>query len=217
MRSAPSIASSDTRSLPRCPARWPRLILWPAAPPLSTSHLSMPCRGRSRGLLDSTIPSPARRAMLCISSWRAALRSDPPRCDVPALSGSRRDLQSRLSRVAGSLSARSGADDQDLGAWRYQHAGLGQAPSNARSSKPQPARFTVSPHVHPQRPIGATSTPSARVPATTRASAPQRRCSSTTAVSINLARSRSLVFSTPTDHECTRMTAAWSPTSLCRP
>ena len=54
-----------------------------------------------------------------------------------------------------------------------------------------------------------------RVPATTRASAARRRCSSTT-TGRTTSTSGWRASSTPTGHACSRTTAAWSPTSSCR-
>ena len=65
------------------------------------------------------------------------------------------------------------------------------------------------------RTIGATSIRSARAPATTRASAAPRRCSSTTGASTTC-RSRWRASSTPTARACTRTTGAWCRTSSCR-
>ena len=64
---------------------------------------------------------------------------------------------------------------------RDQHAGHGQAHAGARSCRPRPAKSTATPRcIRSRRATGATSIRSARAPATTRASAPPRRCSSTT-------------------------------------
>ncbi len=72
------------------------------------------------------------------------------------------------------------------------------------------------PKIHPQpRPTGATSTRSASAPATTRASAAPRRCSSTTTGRTRCA-SRWRASSTPTARGCTRTMAAWCPTSWSR-
>ena len=65
------------------------------------------------------------------------------------------------------------------------------------------------------RTTGATSIRSARAPATTRASAAPRRCSSTTAASIDCA-SRWHASSTPTARACTPTTAGWCRTSSSR-
>ena len=65
------------------------------------------------------------------------------------------------------------------------------------------------------RTTGATSTRSARAPATTRASAAPRRSSSTTAASTT-STSRWPGCSTPTAPACSPTTAAWSATSSCR-
>ena len=75
----------------------------------------------------STISSPgtSRTSSTC-SAIRAS--SCAPRRDVPALRRGRRDLQSRLPRLAHPLPARSRADDQDQRARRHQHAGSCQAP-----------------------------------------------------------------------------------------
>ena len=65
------------------------------------------------------------------------------------------------------------------------------------------------------RTTGATSIRSARAPATTRASAAPRRCSSTTAASTGCA-SRWRASSTPTARACIRTTGAWCRTSSSR-
>ena len=120
------------------------------------------------------------RAQHRASARQPALRADAPRRDLPALCRGRRDLQSRLPGLARSLPARPGADDQDLGARRDQHAGPRQAAEGARSCRPRPPRSTATrSSIRRPRTIGATSTRSARAPATTRASAAPRRCSST--------------------------------------
>jgi hypothetical protein len=60
-----------------------------------------------------------------------ALRGDPPRRDLPALCGSRRDLQPRLPGLAHPLPGRSSADDQNQRArGDQQHAGPGEAHFN---------------------------------------------------------------------------------------
>jgi UDP-glucuronate decarboxylase len=144
-----------------------------------------------------------------------ALRTHPPRRDLPALRRSGRDLQPGLPGLADPLPARPGADHQDQRARRHQHAGPGQA----REGEDLPGlhqRGVRRPEVHPQtedywgrvNPIGP-------APATTKASAAPRPCSSTTTASTGCA-SRSPASSTPTARACTRTTAAWSPTSSCR-
>ena len=96
----------------------------------------------------------------------------------------RRDLQSGLPGLADPLPVRSGADDQDQRARRDQHAGPGQAGEGARSCRPRPPKSTATRRsIRRRRTTGATSIRSARAPATTRASAAPRRCSSTTAAS----------------------------------
>ena len=66
-----------------------------------------------------------------------------------------------------------------------------------------------------ERTTGVTSTQLARVPATTRASEPPRRCFSTTGASMT-SPSRSSACSIPTVHECIRKMAGWCQTSSCR-
>ena len=118
------------------------------------------------------------------SAGHPALRVPAPRRHVPALRRGRRDLQPRLPGLADPLPARSGADDEDQRARRDQHAGAGQARAGAdpagldQRGVRRPATCIRRP-----RPTGATSTRSARAPATTRASAAPRRCSSTTTAS----------------------------------
>ena len=63
--------------------------------------------------------------------------------------------------------------------------------------------------------LGQRQSRSARAPATTKASAAPRRCSSTTTASTAWT-SRWRASSTPTARACTRTTAAWCPTSSCR-
>ena len=87
---------------------------------------------------------------------------------------------------------------------------------NAASSRPPPPRSTATrPCTRSRRATGATSTRSARAPATTRASAAPRRCSSTTTAS-TASRSRSRASSTPTARAWTPTTAGWCRTSSCR-
>ena len=61
----------------------------------------------------------------------AALRARAARRHLPALRRGRRDLQPRLPGVADPLPVRPGADDQDLGPRRDQHARPRQAPARA--------------------------------------------------------------------------------------
>ena len=132
----------------------------------------------------STTSSPARKQQHRAPARQSALRADAPRRDLPALCRGRRDLQPRLPGLADPLPARPGADDQDQRARRHQHAGPGQAHCAPRSSRPRPARSTaIRRCIRRPRAIGATSIRSARAPATTRASAAPRRCSSTTTAS----------------------------------
>ena len=155
---------------------------------------------------------PQRRA----PAGRPGLRVPAPRRHLSALHRGRRDLQPRLPGVADPLPVRSGADDEDLGARRDQHARAGQAAARRRSCRRRPARSTATRRcIRSPRATGATSTRSARAPATTKASAAPRRCSSTTTGSCACA-SRSRASSTPTARACTRTTAAWCRTSSCR-
>ena len=146
----------------------------------------------------------------------SALRADAPRRDASALCRGRRDLQSRLPGLAHSLPARSHPDDQDQRARRHQYAGAGQAPEVPRlpgldvGGLRRSARSTRSP-----RTTGATSTRSVRGPATTKASAAPKRCSSTITASTG-SKSRSRASSTPMDRACIPTTGASCRTSSCR-
>src|ERR1051326_2622692 len=93
------------------------------------------------------------------------------------------------------------------------------SPSEPRraSSRRRPRRCTAIPRcILRPRSTGEKSIPSASAPATTRASAAPRPCSSTTTASTR-STSRSCAYSTPTARECTAKTGAWCPTSSCRP
>ena len=126
-----------------------------------------------------------------------ALRAAAPRRDVSALRRGRRDLQPRLPGLAGALPARSGADHQDQRARRDQHARPGQAGEGARSSRPRPARSMATRRcIRRPRTTGATSTRSGRAPATTKASAAPRRCSSTTTASTSCTIKVARIFNT---------------------
>jgi UDPglucose 6-dehydrogenase len=88
-----------------------------------------------------------------------------------------------------------------------------QAPSCRRP----PARCTATPRcTRRPRTTGAGSIRSASGPATTKASAAPRPCSSTTGASTGCA-SRWPASSTPTARACTPTTGAWCRTSSCRP
>jgi NAD(P)-dependent dehydrogenase (short-subunit alcohol dehydrogenase family) len=146
---------------------------------------------------------------------QSALRTDASRRDLPALRRGRRDLQSRLPGVADPLPARPGADDQDQRARRDQHAGAGQAgagqdlPGLDQRGLRRPDRAPAGRELSRQR-------QSARpAPATTRASAAPRRCSSTITASTGCA-SRWRASSTPTVRACIPTTAGWCRTSSCR-
>ena len=95
------------------------------------------------------------------------------------------------------LPVRPGADDQDQRAWRHQHAGAGQAGAGRdlpgldlgglrRPDGPPADRGAT----------GATSTRSGRAPATTRASAAPRRCSSTITASTSCEIKVARIFNT---------------------
>ena len=99
---------------------------------------------------------------------------------------------------------------------RDQHAGPRQAAEGARSCRPRPRRsMATRACIRRPRTTGATSIRSGRAPATTRASAAPRRCSSTITASTSCA-SRWCASSTPTARACTRTTAGSSRTSSCR-
>ncbi len=146
----------------------------------------------------------------------AALRVHAPRRDLPALCRGGRDLQSRLPGLANPLPARSGADDQDIGARRDQHAGPGQAPE-VQNPSGLDQRGLWRPISSPAAGdlLGQRQPDRTRAPATTRASAAPRRCSSTITASTAW-RSRSRASSTPTGRACIPPTGASSPTSSCR-
>ena len=103
-----------------------------------------------------------------------------------------------------------------VGAWRHQHAGPGQAPEmphlpgldqrGLRRSQRPPADRGL---------LGQRQSDRHRAPATTRASAAPRRCSSTITAS-TASTSRSRASSTPTARACTRTTGASCRTSSCR-
>ena len=114
------------------------------------------------------------------SAGRSAFRGDAPRRHLPALCRGRRDLQSRLPGLAGALPVRPGADDQDQRASARSTCWAWPSGSARRSCRPRPARSTaIRPCIRRPRTTAATSIRSARAPATTRASAAPRRCSST--------------------------------------
>ena len=114
------------------------------------SHLCERLLAQGATSCASTITSPARKRQHRPSARQSALRVHAPRRDVSALCRGRRDLQSRLSRLAHSLPARSRADDQDQRPRRDQHARTGQAGRGARSFRPRPREVYGDPEVHPQ-------------------------------------------------------------------
>ena len=94
--------------------------------------------------------------------------------------------------------------------------GLAKRAAAPRSCRRRPPRSTATPTcIRRPRTTGATSIRSARAPATTRASAAPRRCSSTIGASTGCA-SRWRASSTPTARACIRTTAGWCRTSSCR-
>ena len=172
-------------------------------------------RRRSRGDLRRQLLY-RNQAQHRASARQSRVRTGPPRRDVPALHRGGRDLQSRLPRVAGSLPARSGPDDQDFRSRRHQHARAGEAAEGARSSRLRRARSTaIRRFTRRPRIIGVTSIRSERAVATTKASVVPKPCSSTTIGNTGF-RSRSRAFSTLTGRECIRPTGAWFPTSSSR-
>ncbi len=160
------------------------------------SHLCERLLAAATKFFASTISSPAR-APTSITCSTTTVRADPPRRDVSALRRGGRNLQSRLSGLAHPLSARSRADHQDQRARRHQHAGPcqaaeGQDPAGLdQRSLWRPACASRS-----RRPIGGTSTRSGRAPATTRASAAPRRCSSITIASTSCEIKVARIFNT---------------------
>ena len=150
------------------------------------------------------------------SDQQPALRTDAPRRDVSALRGSRRNLQSRLSGLARALPVRSRPDDQDQRHRRHQHAGPRQAHEGQGAAGVDLRGLRRSrPFIRSRRAIGAMSIRSASAPATTKASAAPRRCSSIIAGSTTC-RSRSSASSIPMAPACIPMTAAWCRTSSSR-
>ena len=128
----------------------------------------------------------------------SALRADAPRRDLPALRRGRRDLQSRLPGLADPLPARPGADDQD----QSVHGAINMLGLAKRLQVPhlpgldqrglrRPGRASAD-----RRATGATSIRSARAPATTRASAAPRRCSSTITASTSCEIKVARIFNT---------------------
>ena len=165
----------------------------------------------------STISSPAPSSNIAHLLDHPRFELHAPRRDLPALCRGRRDLQPRLPGLADPLPARSGADDQDQRARRHQHAGPGQAAAGAKILQASTSEVYGDPDgpSADRETTGATSIRSARAPATTRASAAPRRCSSTTTASTGCA-SRSRASSTPTARACIPTTAAWCRTSSSR-
>ena len=157
-----------------------------------------------------------RKDNIAAPAGRPAFRGDAPRHHASAVCRGRRDLQPRLPGLADPLPVRSGADHQDQRHRRDQHAGPRQAAEGQDLPgldlrglwRPDPASAA-------REPIAATSTRSGRAPATTRASAAPRPCSSTITAS-TICGSGSSASSTPTGRACTPMTAASSPTSSSR-
>ena len=180
------------------------------------SHLCERLRAQGHDVLCVDNYFTGRKDNIAAPARRPAFRGDAPRRDAPAVCRGRRDLQPRLPGVADPLPVRSGADDQDQRDRRDQHAGAGQA---AQGQDPagldlrglrRPGACTRSPN-----PTAATSTRSGRAPATTRASAAPRRCSSTITAS-TICASGSCASSIPTGRACTRTTAASCRTSSSR-
>ena len=115
----------------------------------------------------------------------------------PLVRRGRRDLQPRLPGLADPLPERPGADHQGQRARRDQHARPRQAREGAGSCRPRPPRSTATPPcIRRSRATGATSIRSVRAPATTKASAAPRRCSSTTTGSIGLQIKVARIFNT---------------------
>ena len=93
----------------------------------------------------------------------------------------RRDLQSRLRRLAAALPGRPRPHAADQRLRRRQPAGAGATHRRADpAGLDQRGLRRSRACIRSRRPIGATSTRPARAPATTRASGPPRRCSSIT-------------------------------------
>ena len=181
------------------------------------SHLCERLLARGTRCSASTISSPAGADN--IAHLLADPRFELMRHDVtfPLYRRGRPDLQSGLPGLAGALPVRPGADDQDQRARRHQHAGPGQAGAGEDPPGHRPREVYGDPQVHPQTRglLGQRQPDRARAPATTRASAAPRPCSSTITASTGC-RSRSRGSSTPTARACTPTTAAWSPTSSSR-
>ena len=131
------------------------------------------------------------------SARQPALRADAPRRHVSALRRSRRDLQPRLPGIADPLPVRPGADHQDQRARRDQHARPGQAREGEDPAGLAPARSTATRRcIRRPRTTGATSTRSACAPATTKASAAPKRCSSTITASTSCGIKVARIFNT---------------------
>ena len=128
---------------------------------------------------------------------RSAFRGDAPRHHLPALCRGRRDLQPRLPGLAGALPVRSGADHQDQRDRRDQHAGPGQADRREDpAGLDQRGVRRSRPCIRRPRTTAATSIRSARAPATTKASAAPRRCSSTISASTSTRIKVARIFNT---------------------
>ncbi len=97
--------------------------------------------------VDNYFTGSKQNIVACLG--QSALRADAPRRDLPALCRGRRDLQSRLPGLADPLPARPGADDQDLGARRHQHAGLAKR-TRAKIFQASTSEVYGDPTVHPQ-------------------------------------------------------------------
>ena len=127
-----------------------------------------------------------------------ALRVDAARRHVPALRRGRRDLQPRLPGVAGPLPVRSGADHQDQRASARSTCWAWPSALKARILQASTCEVYGDPDVHPQTEelLGQRQPDRPARPATTRASAAPRRCSSTTTASTGCAIKVVRIFNT---------------------
>ena len=127
----------------------------------------------------------------------------------------RRSSTSRAPRRRSSTSATRSARSRPPCSARSACSGS-RASTGPSSSTRRPARCTATrPCIRRPRTTGATSTRSARGPATTRASAARRRSPRAMPASTGPT-SASRASSTPTGRACAATTVAWSRTSSCR-
>ena len=144
------------------------------------------------------------------------IRVNAPRRDVSAVCRGRPDLQPRLPGLTHSLSARSGADDQDERSRRDQHARSGEADEGAH-----PASFDQRSLRRPGDPsadrgISRRSQSDRRSRLLRRRQALRRDIVLRLPSAVRLSTSASLASSIPMARACIRTTAGSSPTSSFR-